>query len=366
MRPFLVKCLFFLVPVLVTFGLVELFLRSVPTSYKIKDRQLAADASNVRLLILGNSHATYGLNPCDFSVDAFNIASVNQSLYFDKRITLKYLDRLTNLKYVLISVDYHSLYFSDEGVRDLWSYYGYGINYKDSLPAGARDCYLYGYKGPLALEFLARPFEKKYQRIRSVDVDYDLDLDHPYAKGYVGKVGGPYLAKDVLRQRAAFFNDIVHHSHEHDSIIADLEGFIDTLKRRNIIPILITLPCFPPFERLLDSSVMAQNAADIRAICTSRRIPYWDYFTMPLDSDCFYNADHLNEKGAGILSRAVDRRISTLADSPQAAAMLTSRCPGTYWSVRIQLCCRKCKYYIYSYNLWRLRSQPGERRWRPS
>jgi hypothetical protein len=312
MRSFLIKCLFFLIPVLLTFCGAELFLRDMPTSYKIKNAQLAANAKNIELLILGNSHATYGLDPRGFSLNAFNVASVNQSLYFDKRITLKYLDELNNLKYVLISVDFHSLYFSDEGPRDLWSYYGYGIDYKDSLPIATRYCYLYGYKGPLALEFLKRSFERKYARIRTLDADDDLDLDHPYTKGFVSKVGGPNLAEKNNLERARFFNDIVRSSNERVSILSDLEGFIDTLKQRNITPILITLPCFSPFEDLLDKKIIDQNKIDIQALCSRWHVRYWDYFTMPLDSDCFYNADHLNEKGAIIVTREVNRKIAAL------------------------------------------------------
>jgi hypothetical protein len=195
---------------------------------------------------------------------------------------------------------------------NIWSYYGYGINYKDSLPFATRHSFLYGYKGPLALEFLKRPFEQKYAHIRSVDADYDLDLDHPYIKGYVGKIGGPFLAEKDLRERAGFFNGIVRSSTERENIIADLDGLIDTLIHRKITPILITLPCFRPFGPLLDKKVQEQNKTDIGALCNKWHIPYWDYFNMPLDSNFFYNADHLNEKGAALLTTEVNKRIAIL------------------------------------------------------
>jgi len=322
MRLFFKRFLFFLIPILLMLGLAELYLRHVPTSYNIKEAQLTANSWNIELLILGNSHATYGLDPRLFSLSAFNIASVNQSLYFDKRITLKYIDELPKLKYVLISVDYHSLYFSDEGYRDTWSYYGYGINYKDSLSIATRLSYLYGYKGALALEFMKRSFQKKYRIIRSVDVDFDLDLDHPYTKGFVGKVNGPYLAETDNRDRAKFFNDIVRTSNERESVIADLEDFIDTLKKRNITPILITLPCYGPYRAYLDKTVMAQNTIDIQAICSKEQVRYWDYFTMPLDSIYFYNSDHVNEKGAAIVTKDVNRRIEELEKGEQVAGVL--------------------------------------------
>jgi hypothetical protein len=322
MRLFFKRFLFFLIPILLVLGVAELFLRHVPTSYKIKKAQLTASSWNIELLILGNSHATYGLDPRQFSLNAFNIASVNQSLYFDKRITLKYLDELPRLKYVLISVDYHSLYFSDEGFRDTWSYYGYGIDYKHSLPIATRLSYLYGYKGALSLEFMKRSFQKKYKIIRSVDVDFDLDLDHPYEKGFVGKVNGPYLAEKDMRDRAAFFNDIVHSSDERESVIADLENFIDTLKGRNITPILITLPCYGPYRAYLDKKVVEQNTIDIQAICSKEQVRYWDYFTMPLDSNYFYNSDHVNEKGAKTVTTDVNRRIEELEKARQVASVV--------------------------------------------
>jgi hypothetical protein len=319
MRPFFIRCFFFLIPILLVLGLVEMFLRHAPISYKIKEAQLTADARAIELLILGNSHATYGLDPRLISLNAFNIASVNQSIYFDKRITLKHICELKKLKYVLISVDFHSLYFSDEGIRDIWSYYGYGIDYKHSLSIATRCSYLYGYKGALALEFMKRSFDRKYKLIRSLDVDFDLDLNHPYAKGFVSKVGGPYIAERDNRDRAEFFNDIVRSSNERDGIIADLEDFIDTLKKRNITPILITLPCFGPYRDFLDKKIMEQNKIDIQAICTRYQVRYWDYFTMPLDSGYFYNSDHVNEKGASIVTIDVNRRIEELEKGKQIA-----------------------------------------------
>jgi hypothetical protein len=222
---------------------------------------------------------------------------------------------------VLISVDFHSLYFSDEGFRDVWSYYGYGINYKDSLSLATRCSYLYGYKGEIALTFIKRYFQKKYKIIRSVDVDFDLNLDHPYTKGYVGKVNGPYLGERDNEGRAGFFNDIVLHSNERVSIIADLEGFIDTLKKRNITPILITLPCYGPYRNFLDKKVMEQNTIDIQAICAKEQVHYWDYFTMPLDSSYFYNCDHVNEKGAALVTTDVNRRIEELEKGEQLAGI---------------------------------------------
>jgi hypothetical protein len=312
MKAFFKTLLLFTIPVLVILLLCELFLREMPTTYKIKNAQFTAARKDVEVLILGNSHATYGLDPRVFSHNAINMAALNQSLYFDKRITLSHIDELKELKYVLISIDFHSLYFSDEGIRNTWSYYGYGIDYKNSLPALTKWSYLCGFKGPLLLEFLKRSFEKKYKTVKALDADVDVDYNQPYSEGFVAKLGGPQIGKELNEDRAKFFNDIVRSSKERDSVFDDLEDFIAQLKNRNITPILITLPCYSAYRELLDKNIQEQNKTDIQAIRDKYQVAYWDYFAMPLNPDCFYNCDHLNEKGAIIVSRDVDTRLKAL------------------------------------------------------
>ena len=63
---------------------------------------------------------------------------------------------------------------------------------------------------------------------------------------------------------------------------------------------------------------MEQNKVDVRVICNRWQVRYWDYFKMPLDSDCLYNADHLNEKGAVIVTTDVNRRINALENETEA------------------------------------------------
>jgi len=312
MKSFFKKVLLFAIPIILILLGCELFLRKMPTSYKIKNAQIVASGKAVEVLILGNSHATYGLDPRVFTHAAFNAAALNQSLYFDKRITLSHIDEMTNLKYVLVSIDFHSLYFSDEGIRNIWSYYAYGIDYKNSLPATTKHSYLFGYKGPLFLEFLKRSFNKRYSVVKALDVDFDIDFNEPFTDGYVAKLGGTDVAEASIRDRAKFFNDIVHSSDERDSILRDLEDFVEQLKQRHITPVLITLPCYGPYRDLLDKKVAQQNDADIHMLCEKYRIPYLNYFTMPVPLDCFNNCDHLNEKGATIISRDVDHRLDSL------------------------------------------------------
>ena len=87
MKRLLRKLLWFFVPVATFLIVAETYLRSIPTTYSEKARGLAS--SDPEILILGNSHAAYGVNPVLLPRDAYNAANVYQSIYFDKRLALK-------------------------------------------------------------------------------------------------------------------------------------------------------------------------------------------------------------------------------------------------------------------------------------
>jgi hypothetical protein len=43
---------------------------------------------------------------------------------------------------------------------------------------------------------------------------------------------------------------------------------------------------------------------------------------MPLDSNCFYNSDHVNEKGAAIVTSDVNRRLEALEKGESVAGVV--------------------------------------------
>jgi hypothetical protein len=314
MKRFVKRFLLFVSPLILILLFFEIFLREMDTSYKVKREQIRSCGGDAEVLIVGNSHAAR-LDPREFSLNAFNLAQVNQSLYFDRRITAKYIDQFTKLKYVLISVDFHSLYFSDEGMQNIWTYYGYGIDYKRPLPLPEKVSYLAGYKAKFLLEFAKRRLSGRYKLIRGLEVEDGADLHQSIVKGFVPYTDTSFAAmmdEKYVNWRAGYFNKIVRSSDERKEILADLEGFITDLKARNISPVLITLPCYAPYRRLLDKNVLERNRTDILALSEKYKIPYWDYFTMPLSPDCYLNCDHLNGKGSLIVSDSLSRDIERL------------------------------------------------------
>jgi hypothetical protein len=304
--------LLFFLPPLFVFLCFELYLRNINTLYSYKMNGALKNADSIQLLVLGNSHACYGVDPEKFDLYAYNLAQPNQSLYFDKRITLKHLDKLVNLRYVLISIDFHSLYFSSQGMRDQWSYYAYGIEYKNNITTASKLSCLLGYTPSVALSFLRKELLAGNAGHRlPVDLDKGGCVYQPKNNGWVYFVqtDSSEMRPDGYALRAGVFNNAVKNLKEKPEILSDLEDFIVRLQRNQITPILITPPSFRDFNNQLSRITRDQNKSDIFYLTQKYGIEYWDFMDMPLNMSNFYNCDHLNSVGAGRFSEALNSKL---------------------------------------------------------
>jgi hypothetical protein len=192
MNQFLRHTAIFLIPILLLVIGFDLYLRNINSLYKEKVKYIEENSSEIEVLVL-----------------------VNQSIYFDKRITLKYLDRLEKLKYVLISIDIHSLNFSDQGIRNYWSYYANGIKYKDKRYLLANiSPFLFGYGPKFSSMFLIKGLIKKWKhRNDKYTINFEIEdgvnpLD-TIKKGYLGydKTDIENWNEENFQNRANHFNN---------------------------------------------------------------------------------------------------------------------------------------------------------------
>jgi hypothetical protein len=233
------------------------------------------------------------------------LANVSQSIYFDKRITLSLLPKLKNLKYVFISVDYHNLYFSSQGIRDNWSYYGNGIKYKNTnyLLANLSPS-LFGYSWKVSVSLLRKRIVNKLkygQDALDFDVEDGVNITTPIKRGFVSleKTNENSFSIDYFNTRYSDFDAIISPSTEKQEILSDLDDFVAILLANHITPILFTSPTYLEYNKHLDSSVLSRNKQDIDRICLKYNIEYWDFMNSELFlKNDFNNADHLNKKGA--------------------------------------------------------------------
>ena len=71
---------------------------------------------------------TIGVNPNFFSFYGFNLSNVSQSLYYDTRLTLNYIDKMPKLKVIIMSIGYFSFRYQLSKSSEAWRedyYYTY-------------------------------------------------------------------------------------------------------------------------------------------------------------------------------------------------------------------------------------------------
>lgn len=313
MKKFLKKLILFSILPLITVLVFDFWLRNINTSYSEKYDGLIARKDSVNVLFLGNSHANYGIDPTVFSsYYAYNLANVNQMLYFDKRITEKAIQEgVKNLKYVFISVDYHSLYSSGEDQREIWSYYANGVKLEErSYFLADLSPFFWGYTPKVSYALLKKSRKLKGSKMVALDVEAGVNITDTMKQGFLGYTGQNKngLTPEKFKNRAKYFEE--PKDSKRDEIIPDLKDFIVFLQEHNIKPILFSSPTYSVYNQYLDTNVTNRNTADITEISQVYNIPYWNY----INSDKFtladfYDGDHLNKEGAKKFTKMLSDRL---------------------------------------------------------
>ena len=319
MREFIKENLLFLILPLVIILIFDVSLRMQNSLYKEKYEGFKKEKDSIEILILGTSLSTYGIDPEEFDLYAYNLSNLAQSIYFDKRITLSLLPELTKLKYVFISIGYHSFAFSSQFNRDFWSYYGNGIKYEGTnyLLADLSPT-VFGYTPKVSYALLKRRIINRIKYGKDIidfDVQEGVDLYKPVIKGYIALKGtdSTKFNKEEYSFVSNSYYEIIDESDEKDEIIADLEDFIKILQAKGITPILITLPTYRKYNEYLNKEYINENIKESERIAQKYNIRYWDFLNSErfIKSD-FYDVEHLNREGAAKFSRMLNDSINKI------------------------------------------------------
>ena len=319
MQSFIKKILLFIFPLFVFVIMMDLYLVNMNSLHKEKANGLMEHAHEIEILILGNSHATYGVDPSKFSTFAYNIANVGQSIYFDKELTLQNLNKLKKLKYVLISLDYHSLYFSRQrGERNIWSYYGNGIKYPaDNYKKANISPFLFGYDPKVSFSLIKKNMIKKWKiRNQNYFINYDVELGvslmDTIIKGYIPLLGTEQkkFNNENYINRIKGFDNLINYSTEKDLVLNEISQLITTLQNKGVKPIFFSTPTFNEYNNFLDTIIINKNLTNSKKLCKKYEIEFWDYANNNnFVKEDFFNADHLNKKGGIKFGKMLDSRI---------------------------------------------------------
>lgn len=303
MRRFFTRFMIILLPFLVVFLLIEYKTSRLPNSYAQKKHSLREQAQKVNVLVLGSSHAFDDINPDFFSCQGYNLSNVSQSLFYDTRLCLNYLDRLPHLRGVIITVSYFSLFYElndlPEGWRDYFYYRYFGIRYP-SLDLS--DPKMFSYTALYTRDFIsAMVFSKLNNKDEFGDIQPNGWKKVPAPADSVA------ISDSTGHENALFHNSLVRMKNLKANV-RYLRELLTELHKRNIRVCFVTTPVYQTYSRYLSPFILQANQNIIRGLCREFNAGHFNYFNDPrfLKSD-FSDNDHLNIAGAEKFSRILDR-----------------------------------------------------------
>lgn len=300
MKTFIIKILFFLLPLVVLGIGVELLLRGIPNEYSNKKEYLDKYGPEIKILILGSSHAYRGINPEYFSEPAFNAAMFSQSLDYDLKIIERYKNELDNLNTLIIPVSYFTLFSNLEMGIENWRKKNYNIYY--DFPNES--------KWRFSTEILNAPLQKNLSRIKDFYV-HEKDHVEMEPHGWEGqdKTATSFELEETGIQAAARHTFKTHDALEDN--IKDLNKIINIASDHNWKVVLVIPPAFETYTENLAQSQLAITIEHCKKISSrNSHVKFLNLLNSPeFNKIDFYDADHLNISGAQKFSVLLDHFI---------------------------------------------------------
>ncbi|NCT18772.1 MAG: hypothetical protein AUK33_03915 [Flavobacteriaceae bacterium CG2_30_34_30] len=299
MKKFYVKIGLFLVPVLLVWLALEVFYRTVETNYTYKNKALVENYSDIEVLILSNSQAFYGINPNRFTQNAFSLANISQTLYFDQLLLEKHIDSLPNLKTIILTVSYFTLSLKDNTGEDIWRKYFYNQQMDIEVP---HISFFDPRKYSLSLSRKLKNSVETFHEFRNFGTLISCDV-----KGF-----GKYL-KPRAKTDTEVIGAMIAKKHEDYSMDFALNQnrllqIIERCKAKNIKVLLVNTPVSKAYYKNLIPEKVEKIIATCNALAwNNANVNYVNFWndTRFFDAD-MRDADHLTAEGAEKLSKILN------------------------------------------------------------
>ena len=291
MRTLYLKIALFLAPLFLVWLAIEVFYRQAPNNYSYKDQQLQKVAANVQTLVMGDSHAFYGINPEYFKDLTFNLSNISQSLLTDELLLEKNISNLPALKTVFINISYFTLSAKDNALESNWRKYFYHHNMGITAPS-------ISFWNPQRYSMaLIQRFNKSMDLVQSYHKNHTIVSSTPL--GY-----GMQDPSNVVKDKEAI-SLVIANKHEDNSLdfnynTARLQRIIALCKKYDVAVVLLEMPVYPAYYNLLDTKKKEKiKSVLVELSSVEDTVFYLDLTTDPLfEKQDLRDADHLTNQGA--------------------------------------------------------------------
>jgi hypothetical protein len=303
MRKFIKLVIVFLAPIILLIIFMEFLSRTIPNDYSYKNEYLEHNSDKVEVLLLGSSHTYYGIDPRYIKRKSFNAAHVSQPLDYDFAILTKYNKNWSNLKYIIVPVDYFSLYSNLDSGVEKWRKKEYKIYYDIDL---------------------------------NTEISYNFEIINGKLKDHISRIKRYYL-RGVNRitcdklgwgtsHKSIENNDLIetgitaakrHTMNTENNLyykenIQTINKIVKFAESRKIKVIFITSPAYKTYVDNLEPKQIENTIYTMIQLTNKNKNTV--YYNLINDksfvSRDFYDADHLNEIGAKKLSGIINNLIN--------------------------------------------------------
>ncbi|MFO0760579.1 MAG: hypothetical protein U0359_29125 [Byssovorax sp.] len=312
-RRFVARFTLFLLPAAGAELALEAKLASVENSYSLKRRSLEEDAPSLEVLILGPSHAYYGIDPDHLSRPSLNLANVSQSLQIDAQLASMVLARAPRLRLVLLSFGYFSLGYSTETGGEPWrngfTHFFYGIQ-------GDQEPWMLLHPRNYSLLALYGPEQTRGMALRGFTSTL---ADNVSPRGFYA--AEPRPASLILDEKDGEKRVRTHESLQSEEArganTAALGAMVAALGARSVKVAFVTLPVHATYARFMDREVWKRSQAVIRGLVREGAVSYHDYLEDGrFGVEDFRDHDHLCAAGAAKMTRILEEEVVKAALSP--------------------------------------------------
>lgn len=300
MKRFLKLFLLFFIPLLCALGAMEYAVRLVPNEYSYKAEWMEKNADRVETLVLGTSHAFYGINPSYLGPNAFSLANSAQSLQYDKFLLEKYVEKCKNLKRIIIPLSYFTLVSDDmETGSEWWRVINYKI-YFDCPYHSDFSKYNFFISNP-------EPFRAKLFKCmkRNITIECDsLGFGYPIYHKSSPNLSDASVATWVKHHSAQDFSYVERNK----TILRDMAKYCQS---HHIELVVVTTPVWYTYFERLNPKQLALMQSFAKELKEQNRVSYLNYMTdKRFVANDFTDCNHMSCDGAQKLSTIIAHELS--------------------------------------------------------
>ena len=296
------KVIVFLLPVIILGIMLELVTRNIPNDYKMKDNYMNSNSSKIETLILGSSHAFYGINPTYFKSNTYNLAFLSQSVAYDYLLWKHY--HLSNLKTIILPISFFTLHSTIESDSCGWMIKNYNIYMHLNSKMAPK------YNFEIFSEQLRPLLIKNYlYYMKDSSIIFSNELGWSKKTGFRNENKFDQLAIDAFHRHQVDTNLYVNFN------IEILNKFIQEAKEKNIKVLLVTTPTYVSYNNLVLKTKQYKEIQNEISLLM-KKYSNCIYINSINDKNYiktdFYDGDHLNEIGARKYSVFLDSICNTI------------------------------------------------------